>query len=142
MPVRAASTPAIRFGFVQDFVGDVVRKRYFCGWDEPTAELLELLKETFEGGGFLVTTAVDGLDGYRKARNAAERKACDDKYNPGAKGLNFNKALEQLAAQGVDHDRRRHDQRHLRPGGQQSADVAPADLDRSDPVGAGERRQL
>ncbi len=31
---------------------------------------------------------------YRKARNANERKACDDKYNPGAKGLNFKAGLE------------------------------------------------
>ncbi len=31
---------------------------------------------------------------YRKARNANERKACDDKYNPGAKGLNFKTGLE------------------------------------------------
>ncbi|MBM4359656.1 MAG: DUF3570 domain-containing protein [Deltaproteobacteria bacterium] len=31
---------------------------------------------------------------YRKARNAAEKKACDDKYNPGAKGLNFKTGVE------------------------------------------------
>ncbi len=31
---------------------------------------------------------------YRKARNANERKACDDKYNPGAKGLNVKAGLE------------------------------------------------
>jgi hypothetical protein len=33
-------------------------------------------------------------------------------------------------------------QRHLRPGSQRQPDRAPADLDRSDPVGAGQRRQL
>lgn len=31
---------------------------------------------------------------YRKARNANERKTCDDKYNPAAKGLNFKAGLE------------------------------------------------